>query len=160
MFTKEKAVRYFIVAWVKDWNMITYLRTILEIGTHDKIDEEELAALCQECPFLPKEVYEYLGSNGKRSPRVWVAETYPVLNTKLWDAKSMEERLKLSEVLMGLKYKRATDRRGSIGNYQDRHLIRSTNNRYISARLEFNRHQDEVTAIKSQNTGAVIKRRR
>lgn len=94
MFTREKAAEYLIVAWVKDWSLRMYIDCIY--GNHSYIDGEKLH---KDFPFLPPHIHWYVCNKGRGlKVRRMVAQCYPRLNDKLWDAKTDLERLAFAPI--------------------------------------------------------------
>ena len=84
--TKEKAAKYFIVAWLKDWKLSTYVETV----TGEVNFPFEKAH--KEFPWLPKHAHWYFNGTTRR----YIADSFLKLNNMLWDSKSNEERLSFS----------------------------------------------------------------
>ena len=90
-FSRAKAAEYFVVAWVKDWRFSTYLNAI---GAGD-LSVEEVHRLY---PWMPRpENHFYV--NKKRSPliRGYAARVMRSINDRLWDAKTVQERLAIAK---------------------------------------------------------------
>jgi len=89
MFDKEKAAQYFIVAWVKNWKLKTYLSAI---GAWD-CDYPEIADLY---PWMPsgKNVHYYFKNSDVRA---WCALAMRGINDKLWDTDDNLKRLALAK---------------------------------------------------------------
>ena len=102
---KEKAAGMFLVGWVKDWTMITLLRTL----TNDHItnvDDEMLKKLHAHYPFMPSNLLNYHAPFLKRTKfervKRFVANNYPKLNDALWNAKDNKEILELKPRVLRL----------------------------------------------------------
>ena len=87
-FDKQKAAEYFIVAWVKDWRMQTYLDAIKFDGNYE--DAHKLY------PWMPtgKNIH-YMIKN--QLVRAWTALAMRSINDKLWDTEDNKKRLTLAK---------------------------------------------------------------
>lgn len=87
-FDKQKAAEYFIVAWVKDWRMQTYLEAIGFDGDFEDVHELY--------PWMPtgKNIH-YMIKN--QLVRAWTALAMRSINDKLWDTDDNKKRLKLAK---------------------------------------------------------------
>ena len=90
MFDRETAAKYFVVAWVKNWRMQTYLSAI---GAFNVVQFEELHDLY---PWLPtqKDLHFYLKN---REIRQWVSRSMKVISDKMWDTEDNVKRLALAK---------------------------------------------------------------
>lgn len=89
-FGKEKAAQYFIVAWVKNWSLRTYLSAVAK---HD-IEYEKIYDLY---PWMPdaKNIHYYF----KTDVRPWCALAMSEINNKLWDIADEDKRLAMPKLL-------------------------------------------------------------
>lgn len=88
-FDRKKAAEYFIVAWVKDWRMHTYLEAI---GAKN-VNFDDVHDLY---PWMPaQDNLNRLLKNSAIKP--WVAYSMKVINDKLFDAKDNKARLALAK---------------------------------------------------------------
>ena len=87
-FDKEKAAQYFIVAWVKNWSIYTYLGAI---GVQD-MDYTKIYDLY---PWMPDEANKHYYF--KTEIRPWCALAMSVINNKLWDINDNTKRLALAK---------------------------------------------------------------
>ena len=90
-FGKEKAAQYFIVAWVKNWSLRTYLSAVAK---HD-IEYEKIHGLY---PWMPdaKNIHYYF----KTDVRPWCALAMSAINNKLWDIADEDKRLAMPTLLV------------------------------------------------------------
>ena len=90
-FTRAKAAEYFVVAWVKDWRMQTYLEAIGAGG----LDVEKVHQLY---PWMPPPKNKFYFEK-KKSPliRGYAARVMRAINDQLWDAKTVPERLAIAK---------------------------------------------------------------
>jgi hypothetical protein len=88
-FDRKKAAEYFIVAWVKDWRIRTYLEAI-GAGEVNFDDVHELY------PWMPsgRNVHRII-KNSAIKP--WTAFAMKAINDKLYDAKDNKARLALAK---------------------------------------------------------------
>ena len=87
-FDKEKAAQYFIVAWVKNWSIQTYLSAI---GIHDM----DYAKIYDLYPWMPDEKNKHYYF--KNEIRPWCALAMSEINNKLWDTNDNAKRLALAK---------------------------------------------------------------
>jgi len=100
MLTLEHGAKMLIVAWVKDWNMRT-LMDVLDERLGQTVDEERVEALHKQFPFMPTFKHWYIANKGRGiNTTKFVADTYPKLSQKLFDANSNEVRLKNAPYIM------------------------------------------------------------
>lgn len=86
MFDKKKAAEYFVVAWVKDWRMKTYLSAIgAQDLDHDKIHDH--------FPWMPIETHYYFVN---QLIRAWTSMAMRPINDKLWNTDDNKKRLSLA----------------------------------------------------------------
>lgn len=90
MFDRKRASEYLIVAWVKDWSLRLYLKTISE---GEAIDWAEAH---KAYPWLPSDATPYIQN---LSVRRWASVAMRQINDRLWDAKDNSERLKLGALV-------------------------------------------------------------
>jgi hypothetical protein len=88
--THEEAAKYMIVAWVKDWNLYTYLQVV----TGEKKPDVDGAHTRLE--WLPTGRVSFVAKSARR----FIADNFPRLNDRLWDAKDNAERLALYKQVM------------------------------------------------------------
>jgi hypothetical protein len=88
-FDREKAAQYFVVAWVKNWKLYTY---VAAIGISDLRFEE----MHDVYPWLPegRDVH-YMIKN--IDVRAWCARAMKEINDKLWDTDDNKKRLALAK---------------------------------------------------------------
>lgn len=89
MFDKEKAAKYFVVAWVKNWRMMTYLGAIEALGTRF----EELHDIYPWLP--PKQDLHFYIKNAEVRP--WMSRSMKVISDKMWDTDDNVKRLALAK---------------------------------------------------------------
>lgn len=82
-----------IVAWVKDWNLLTYLQVV---SGANKPNIEEAYRTYQ---WLPTGRVSFKNKPARR----FIADNMPSLNNKLWDAKNDKDRLSLYRFVMAAK---------------------------------------------------------
>jgi len=89
-FGKEKAAQYFIVAWVKNWSLRTYIGAVMKYGS----DYEKIHDLY---PWMPdaKNIHYYF----KTDVRPWCALAMSEINNKLWDIADEDKRLAMPKFL-------------------------------------------------------------
>jgi Fe-S cluster biosynthesis and repair protein YggX len=90
-FDRKKAAEFFIVAWVKDWKMLTYLEVI---GAKN-VNYDDVHELY---PWMPegKNIHRII-SNSAIKP--WTAFAMKAINDKLFDAKDNKQRLALAKLI-------------------------------------------------------------
>lgn len=94
MLTLEQGAKMLIVAWVKDWRL-RILMDVLDEVINQPITDERIEALHKQFPFMPTHKHWYIANKGKGVNTIkFVADTYPKLSQKLFDASSNEVRLK------------------------------------------------------------------
>ena len=102
---KEKAAGMFLVAWVKEWSMMTLLCTLLGEQVNS-IDEALLEEVHKHYPFMPNNLINYFAPYLKRTRFEYVkrftASNYPKLNEALWNAKDNKEILALKPRVLKL----------------------------------------------------------
>lgn len=91
MMTKEQAAKFFIVAWVKDWSMRTYLDTV---GEGERIDWADAHKLFS---WMPKDPGWFIRNTRVRR---YAATAMRSLNDKLWDALDNAKKLALHAEVM------------------------------------------------------------
>lgn len=98
MMDQRNAAEYFIVAWVKNWSLRTYLNVLSEGGP--AIDWE---AAHQAYPWLPEGRHWFI-----RNPpcRAYLAKVSRPLSDRLWDATGNQARLALAPQLAALCVKK------------------------------------------------------
>lgn len=87
MMDRRQAAQYFIVAWVKDWSLLTYLQVLADGGP--RIAFEDAHALY---PWLPGT----WGYKLRRTCRTHLADSNRPLSDALWDAPDDRARLALA----------------------------------------------------------------
>ena len=87
-FEKEKAAQYFIVGWVKNWSIQTYLSAV---GLRDS----DYSKIHDLYPWMPddKNKHYYF----KTDIRAWCALAMNSINHKLWDTDDNNKRLALAK---------------------------------------------------------------
>lgn len=86
-FDRKKAAQYYVVAWVKDWSLKTYLDAI---GNGERIDFSEANTLY---PWLPSEPFLFARGRVRR----WTREAMREINDALWDTDENEKKLLLAD---------------------------------------------------------------
>ena len=88
MFDKEKAAQYFIVGWVKNWKIYTYI-TAIGVGDMDYKKIHDVY------PWMPTkdDMHYYF----KTDVRAWCALAMRSINDKLWDTDNNKKRLSLAK---------------------------------------------------------------
>lgn len=84
-FDKKKAAEFFIVAWVKDWRMKTYLQAIGFDGNFEDVHEIY--------PWMPDQRHFYIKD---QLIRAWTGMAMRAINDKLWDTEDNKKRLALA----------------------------------------------------------------
>jgi hypothetical protein len=87
MMDRRKAAQYFIVAWVKDWSLLTYLQVLAEDGP--RIEFADAHSLY---PWLGQWAFK----GRRRTVRTYLAESNRPLSDALWDAADDRARLALA----------------------------------------------------------------
>jgi hypothetical protein len=89
LFDREKAAQYFIVAWVKNWKLQTYLSAV-------GASSMDYYKICELYPWMPsgKNVHYYFKNTDVRA---WCAIAMRSINDKLWDTDDNAKRLALSK---------------------------------------------------------------
>ena len=88
-FSREKSAQYYIVAWVKNWPIRTYLHAV---GLKDANFED----VHDIYPWMPKALRPYI----KNMPiKVLTGYYMKPIQDKLFDANTNEQRLKVAEQL-------------------------------------------------------------
>jgi hypothetical protein len=87
-FDKEKAAQYFIVAWVKNWSIYTYIGAI---GVKDM----DYGKIYDLYPWMPDEKNKHYYF--KTEIRPWCALAMSEINNKLWDINDNAKRLALAK---------------------------------------------------------------
>jgi len=78
-----------VVAWVKDWSMLTLL-CYLDKTEHRWVDEERAAAAHAKWPFMPPRIDHYV----RKTPvKTFLAETARPISDRLFDAKTTAQLL-------------------------------------------------------------------
>ena len=89
MFDKEKAAKYFVVAWVKNWNMWTYLTAIGAFNNDFELIHDIY-------PWMPsKDEMFFLYKN--QDIRAWAARSMKPISDKLWDTEDNLKKLSLAK---------------------------------------------------------------
>lgn len=100
MLTLEQGAKMLVVAWVKDWNMRTLMDILDEKTKHD-VTDERLEELHKNFPFMPIHKYWYIANKGRGlNTMKFVADAYPKLSEKFFNANSNEVRLKNAPYIM------------------------------------------------------------
>lgn len=87
MFSKAKAADYFVVGWVKDWSLRTYLSVIAD---GERIEWDRAHELF---PWLPHDITPFARNV---SVRRWASDAMRSINDRLWDSTDNAEKLKLA----------------------------------------------------------------
>ena len=85
-FDKNKAAKFFVVAWVKDWRFHTYLEAI---GAKD-IKYEDVHT---HYPWMPDKTHFYFKD---QMIRAWTGMAMRAINNRLWDTDDNKKRLSLA----------------------------------------------------------------
>jgi len=88
-FSKDKAAQYYIVAWVKDWRIQTYMQAIGAEG----LPYAEIHTLY---PWLPTQKDSHMYFKNCLI-RAWTSKAMKVINDKLWDTDDNKKRLQLAK---------------------------------------------------------------
>ena len=122
MLTKEQAAKYAVVAWVKDWSLITLLSSIdSDPASARHVEQPRVDAARAVAPFLPDDVWVYRRGG---SVRRFFADNFPGVSNALWDADSNEERFGLAQRIERLSGAGKEVRSRFTGN--DLHEMRKT----------------------------------
>lgn len=87
-FEKEKAAQYFIVGWVKNWTIQTYLSAV---GLRDS----DYSKIHDLYPWMPDDQNKHYYF--KTDIRAWCALAMNAINNKLWDTDDNNKRLALAK---------------------------------------------------------------
>jgi hypothetical protein len=87
MMDRSKAAQYFIVAWVKDWSLLTYLQVLGDGGPRIRFSEAQ-----QFYPWLPG-IRPFIKNH---LVRTHLAESNRPLSDALWNAPDNRARLALA----------------------------------------------------------------
>lgn len=79
-----------IVAWVKDWSLYTYLQVV----TGEK--KPDIDSAHTQFEWLPTGRVSFIKKTAKR----FIADNFPKLNDRLWDAKDNAARIALHKQVM------------------------------------------------------------
>jgi hypothetical protein len=98
----EKAAKYLIVAWIKEWRMRTLLNAI--DGHGGEVTQEIIDRVHAKYPFMPNILHAYIAGKGQGIlMRPYVSNLSKKLSDLLWDAKDNETRLSHYTLVMKLK---------------------------------------------------------
>jgi len=86
-FDKKKAAEFYIVAWVKDWRLHTYLSAI----NAKDIRYEDVH---KHYPWMPDKTHFYFKD---QMIRAWTGMAMRSINNKLWDTDDNKKRLSLAK---------------------------------------------------------------
>lgn len=114
----EQAAKYMIIAWIKDWNLSMYLKTV----TGQK--EPDYHEAYKTFIWLPTGSVNFRYKYARR----YIADNFINLNNLLWDAKTNEDRLKLFKMVMhpiGENHKCKNDAARMEAKKSDRRLNKS-----------------------------------
>jgi hypothetical protein len=102
MFTVERAAKFLVVAWVKQWDMRALLETLDERG--GALTNERCADLERAIPFMSGHAHWYACNHGGGvEVRQYVADLFPNLSQALWGAKDNAARLRLAPQIERLR---------------------------------------------------------
>ena len=90
MMSQEEAAKYMIVAWVKDWNLYTYLKTVTGSAAPDCTEAHKVFE------WLPHGKVQF----SKKYVRSYIDDNFPKLSENLWDVASDKDRLALFKMVM------------------------------------------------------------
>lgn len=93
MFDRKKAAEFFVVAWVKDWSIGTYLDVI---GAKTEPIENIVALY----PWMPKDQIYY---KSHKKIKTIAARYMRAINDLMWDAKDNKARLLLAQKICNWK---------------------------------------------------------
>ncbi|MAL02058.1 MAG: hypothetical protein CL536_07935 [Alcaligenaceae bacterium] len=88
MFDKSKAAQYFVVAWVKDWSLRTFLTAVSD-GENIKWSDAH-----KHYPWLPHDEGPFIRDT---TVKRWTAEAMKSINDRFWDAVDNSARLGLAD---------------------------------------------------------------
>jgi hypothetical protein len=90
-FDREKAAQFLIVAWVKEWNIQTYMHAI-------NAKDVPYAEMHSMYPWMPSQENIHLYFKNVKI-RPWVAMAMKGINDRLFDAKDNAARLALAGIV-------------------------------------------------------------
>lgn len=80
------AAKYMVVAWVKDWPLLTYLGAVAPGMIASQAHSE--------FPWLPADASWWKDENGECvTTRRFMQQAFPITNARLWEASGTAERL-------------------------------------------------------------------
>jgi len=88
-FDKKKAAEYFVVAWVKNWRVQTYLSAINAADIQYKDVHDQY-------PWMPVNLHFYFKN---QYIRAWTNMAMRVINDKLWDNDDNKKRLSFAPMI-------------------------------------------------------------
>jgi hypothetical protein len=127
--TKEQAAKYFLVGWIKNWDMSTLANSIMEKNIKCFQDEDYLQ-IKKMYPFMSSNKWMYRSHGGKGTPvRAFISNNYPKLSNALWNTTSDSVKLSFYEYVCKQKCLEAvhkskftTKERGSNQYYKKKML--------------------------------------
>lgn len=88
-FDKKKAAEYFVVAWVKNWRMQTYLAAI-------NASDIQYKDVHDQYPWMPVNLHFYFKN---QLIRAWTNMSMKLINDKLWDNDDNKKRLSFAPMI-------------------------------------------------------------
>lgn len=88
-FDKKKAAEYFVVAWVKNWRMQTYLAAI-------NASDIQYKDVHDQYPWMPVDLHFYFRN---QFIRAWAGMSMRLINDKLWDTDDSKKRLSYAPMI-------------------------------------------------------------
>ena len=145
MLSLEQAAKFFIVAWVKNWNLRMLLDTL--DGSVGEVTDARIDALVSAFTFMPKDLHCYITNHGCGLPvKQVVSSAFPKLNDALWNCSGDSARLALSAQVARIKTpdklhhsRFSTLDRSEIANTRSK--LRQTTTSYRASRDAFKSNQ-------------------
>jgi hypothetical protein len=98
----DKAAKYLIVAWIKNWRMRTLLDAVDEHG--GAVTQERVDRIHAQFPFMPNIIHAYISSKGSGIlMRPYVANLSKKLSDALWDTDDNTKKLSYYTYVKTLK---------------------------------------------------------
>jgi hypothetical protein len=115
----EKAAGLLVVAWVKDWTILTLYSAIN--SSYGMPSDEEIEEFAKTYPFMTSNKTWYIRN---KLIRTYISSLDRKLNDKFWDAKDNAERLKLVKYITHIKADHViAKRKFTSDEYKDRRKI-------------------------------------
>lgn len=89
-FDRKKAAEYYVVAFVKNWSLRTYLNAI---GNGEEIPFDKAHEFY---PWLPSDVRPFLC---RQFVRPWTARAMRPINDAIWDADTPQKKLAVAKII-------------------------------------------------------------